>query len=338
MECDYNQTSSGIVAASGADCRAVVGRFDVVSIGRAGVDVYPLESGKVLADVERFGRFLGGSATNVAAATSRLGHRTAIVTRIGDDDFGTFILQELRRLGIATDYVRSVPGSQTPLTFCELFPPDHFPLYFYAPSAPYFDIETSELPMEEIAVAPVFWSTLTGLAQEPSRSAHIAAWESRGRRDHTVLDLDYRERFWASRDDARRAAHEALTYASVAIGNVSECALASGWSEPEAAADWLLERGVSLAIVKMGPAGMLAKTALQTVRRPAIPVDVVNGLGAGDAFGGAVCHGLLQQWSLDRICEFANAAGALVTTRLACADAMPTVEEVMALLALESVS
>lgn len=315
---------------------AVSSRFEVVSIGRAGVDMYPRESGKVLADVERFARFLGGSATNVAAATAKLGHRTAIVTRVGDDDFGGFLLRELRRLGVATDFVLSVPRSQTPLTFCELFPPDHFPLYFYAPNAPYFEISVAELDLDVIAEVPVFWSTLTGMAQEPSRAAHIAAWTARGARDHTILDLDYRERFWESSDAARRAAHEALQYASVAIGNRMESTLVSGWSQPEAAAEWLLGRGVSLAIVKMGPDGVLAMTRDESLRLPALPVEVVNGLGAGDAFGGAVCHGLLLGWSLADTIAFANAAGALVATRLACAEAMPSETEIFELLGKEA--
>lgn len=298
--------------------------------------MYPLESGRVLADVERFARFLGGSASNVAAATARLGHRTALVTRVGDDDFGEFLLHELRRLGVSTDYVQGVPRSQTPLTFCELFPPDHFPLYFYAPNAPYFEIAPSELDLDEITAAPVFWSTLTGMAEEPSRSAHLAAWAARSRREHTILDLDYRDRFWTSSDAARRAAHEALQYATIGIGNRTECALVSGWSEPEAAAAWMLEQGVSLAIVKLGPDGVLAMTADETVRLPALRVDVVNGLGAGDAFGGALCHGLLRGWSLTETVAFANAAGALVVTRLACAEAMPSEQEVLELLSQEA--
>lgn len=320
-----------------ADFHVVDSRFAVIAIGRAGVDMYPRESGKVLAEVEHFSRFLGGSSANVAAATAKLGHRTAIVTRVGDDDFGDFIVRELRRLDVSTEFVRSVPGLQTPVTFCELFPPDHFPLYFYAPSAPYFDIDAAELDLDEIAGVPVFWGTLTGMALEPSRAAHLAAWSIRNRRDHTVLDLDYRDRFWDSPDAARRAAHEALEFASIAIGNQAECTLASGWSEPAAAAEWLLQRGVSLAIVKLGPDGVLAMTRDETLRIPALDVDVVNGLGAGDAFGGAVCHGLLKGWPLSETIAFANAAGAHIATRLACAEEMPSEAEVLALLGKEVV-
>jgi 5-dehydro-2-deoxygluconokinase len=303
-----------------------------MTIGRVGVDMYPLESGKVLSEVTRFGRFLGGSSANVAVAAARLGHSSAIISRVGSDDFGDFIMAELRRLGVATEYVLRVEQAQTPITFCELFPPDHFPLYFYAPNAPYFEINRDELDLDPIAGADIFWSTLTGLAAEPSKSAHELAWEVRGRRAHTVLDLDYRERFWSSSDDARRAAHAALQHASIAIGNRAECALVSGWSEPRAAAEWLLEQGVAMAFVKRGPEGVLAMTADEVLEVPAIPIEVRNGLGAGDAFGGAVCHGLLNGWSLERTVRFANAAGALVAHVLPCAEAMPSVDEVEALL------
>ena len=315
-----------------ADSHLVEQHYSVITIGRAGVDMYPLETGKVLSDVGRFGRFLGGSPANVAVAAARLGHPTAIISRVGADDFGDFIMRELRRLGVATQFVQHVEHAQTPITFCELFPPDHFPLYFYAPNAPYFEIHREELESDAIAKTDVFWMTLTGLAAEPSRSAHQHAWEIRRRRDHTVLDLDYRERFWKSPDEARRTAHEALRHTSIAIGNRAECALVSGWAEPRAAAEWLLEQGVSMAFVKRGPDGVLAMTTEECAELPAIPIEVVNGLGAGDAFGGAVCHGLIKGWPLERIARFANAAGACVAQVLPCAEAMPTAEDVEALL------
>jgi 5-dehydro-2-deoxygluconokinase len=118
----------------------------------------------------------------------------------------------------------------------------------------------------------------------------------------------------------------------VAVGNREECEVAVGETDPVRAADALLERGVELAIVKQGPKGVLAKTRDETVVVRPFPVDVVNGLGAGDAFGGALCHGLLKGWGLDRILRFANVAGAIVASRLECSTAMPTAAEVERLL------
>jgi 5-dehydro-2-deoxygluconokinase len=217
----------------------------------------------------------------------------------------------------------------TPITFCEIFPPDNFPLYFYRePKAPDLNIEADDLPLEQIRRANVFWSTVTGLSQDPSRSAHFAALRARARQGHTVLDLDYRPMFWESRNEARAQVQAALSFATVAVGNREECEVAVEETDPVRAADALLAHGVELAIVKRGPRGVLAKTREESVELDAIPVDVVNGLGAGDAFGGALCHGLLRGWDLEHVIRFANVAGAIVATRRECSTAMPTSEEV----------
>ncbi len=308
--------------------------FEVICIGRVSIDIYPLQTGVGLDVVETFGKFLGGSATNVAVAASRLGNRTAIITRTGADPFGRFVRDELARFSVDPQYVDSVPGMQTPVTFCEVFPPDDFPLYFYqSEDVPYFQISADELDLAAITQAGVYWSTVTGLAEEPSREAHHAAWRARGRSLNTVLDLDFRSRFWRSRSDAAREMQRALSRVSVAVGNVEECALATGETNPVAAAKALLDAGVELAIVKQGPLGALAMTREESVMVPAMRVDTVNGLGAGDAFGGAVCHGLLQNWPLEQTLRFAGAAGALVAARLECANAMPTLSEVQQQLA-----
>jgi 5-dehydro-2-deoxygluconokinase len=303
--------------------------YDVVLIGRTGVDIYPLDHGVGLEDVRTFEKFLGGSATNVAVATARYEHRVALVTRTGEDAFGRFVHQALRGFGVDDSFVSAVGGPPTPVTFCEVFPPDDFPLYFYRyPIAPDLMIEADELPTEAIAGAGIFWATVTGLSQEPSRSAHFAAWQARGRRPHTILDLDYRPMFWQSADEASEQVGKALEHVTVAVGNREECEVAVAERDPHRAADALLERGVELAVVKQGPKGVLAATADERVEVATFPVQVVNGLGAGDAFGGALCHGLLEGWDLRRILEFANVAGAIVASRLECSTAMPTAVEV----------
>jgi 5-dehydro-2-deoxygluconokinase len=308
--------------------------FDVITIGRVGVDLYPLQSGVGLADVSTFGKFLGGSATNVAVAAARHGRRAAVVTRTGADPFGRFVHQALRALGVDDRYVAEVPGLPTPVTFCEIFPPDHFPLYFYRlPKAPDLVIEPAELDLDAIATAGVFWGTVTGLSQQPSRDAHHAAWAARGRRPLTVLDLDYRPMFWDSPQAAAAEVRRALPHLTVAVGNIDEVEVAVGEREPHAAAAALLDAGVELAIVKQGPKGVLARSrAGETVEVPPVPVTVVNGLGAGDGFGGALCHGLLAGWPLERVLRFANTAGAIVASRLECSTAMPTTAEVEALI------
>ncbi len=304
-------------------------RFDLVSMGRTGVDIYPLDHGVGLEDVRTFQKFLGGSATNVAVAAARYGRHSALVTRTGLDPFGRYVRLEAERLGVDPSFISAGEGPPTPVTFCEVFPPDDFPLYFYRyPTAPDLQITAEDLPTDEIRDAGVFWATVTGLSQEPSRAAHAVAFEQRGRRRHTILDLDYRPMFWSDPAEATEQVGRALEEVTVAVGNREECQIAVGETEPQRAADALLERGLEIAIVKQGPKGVLAATADERVEVPPFPVQVVNGLGAGDAFGGALVHGLLAGWDLRRILEFANVAGALVAGRLECSTAMPDEAEI----------
>jgi 5-dehydro-2-deoxygluconokinase len=279
--------------------------------------------------VRTFAKSLGGSATNVAVAAARLGARAAVITKVGDDPFGPYVRDALEGFGVDPRWVGTHPTLRTPVVFCEIFPPDDFPLYFYRePVAPDLMIEVDELDLDAIRSARVYWSTVTGLSREPSRSSHHAAWAARARAPLTVLDLDYRPMFWPSPEDASEAVGKALEHVTVAVGNREECEVAVGESDPGRAADALLDRGIELAVVKQGPRGVLGRTREETVLVPPTPVTVVNGLGAGDGFGGALCHGLLEGWSLERCLRFANAAGAIVASRLECSTAMPTTAEV----------
>lgn len=313
---------------------------DVLTMGRISVDVYPQDIGVGLADVGTFRKYLGGSPSNVAVAAARHGRESAVITRTGQDPFGEYLHRELQKFGVDDSMVSAVPGLQTPVTFCAIRPPDDFPLYFYGrfPTAPDLQIAAGELNLEVIRDAGIFWSTLTGLCQEPSRAAHLAAHEARPRDTlapgrHTVLDLDYRPMFWAAEAQAREQIACILPHVTVAVGNTTECAVAVGPGTPDEQADRLLETGVRLAVVKLGPDGVMAKTESERVVSAPVPVQTVNGLGAGDAFGGALCHGLLAGWPLAAVLEYANASGALVASRISCADAMPTPAEVTGLLA-----
>jgi 5-dehydro-2-deoxygluconokinase len=330
-------------------------RYDLITMGRVGVDLYPEQIGVPLAEVQTFAKSLGGSPTNVAVAAARLGARAAVITKVGDDPFGPYVRSALRGFGVDDAYVGTHPTLRTPVVFCEIFPPDDFPLLFYRePQAPDMTVAPEELDLEAIRDARVFWTTGTGLSAEPSRAATLAALGERragrrslatGRRQSvsgrgagrpaevTIHDLDHRPMFWAHGDDPGEWARRALAHATVAVGNRDEVAVAVGTREPDAAADALLDLGVEIAIVKRGPDGTLARTRVERVEVPAVPVDVVCGLGAGDAFGGALVHGLLNDWPLERTIRLANAAGSHVAGRLACADAMPTLDELEGALA-----
>ncbi|MES4906403.1 MULTISPECIES: 5-dehydro-2-deoxygluconokinase [unclassified Streptomyces] len=309
--------------------------YDLITMGRIGVDIYPLQIGVPLPQVETFGKFLGGSATNVAVAAARLGRRTAVISRTGADPFGEYIHQALREFGVDDRWVTPVDAHPTPVTFCEIFPPDDFPLYFYRrPKAPDLEIHPAELDLDAVRAARIFWMTGTGLSEEPSRAATLAALEARAKAGPTVFDLDWRPMFWPDPAEARPYYAQALRHATVAVGNLDECEVATGVREPAACAESLLAAGVELAVVKQGPKGVLAVHRDGTTAEvPPVPVEVVNGLGAGDSFGGSLCHGLLAGWDLERIMRYANAAGAIVASRLACSSAMPTEAEVEAVLA-----
>jgi 5-dehydro-2-deoxygluconokinase len=301
--------------------------YDLITMGRVGVDLYPEQIGVPLAEVATFAKSLGGSATNVAVAAARLGARAAVITKVGDDAFGPYVRSALRGFGVDDAFVGTHPSLRTPVVFCEIFPPDDFPLLFYRePTAPDMTIAADELDIDAIRDARVFWTTGTGLSAEPSRSATLAALESRPH-GVTVHDLDHRPMFWDDESEAGRWARAALAHATVAVGNRDEAAVATGTRDPEEAAEALLELGVELAIVKRGPEGVLARTRGERVEVPPVAVEVVCGLGAGDAFGGALVHGLLHGWPLERTIRLANAAGAFVAGQLACADAMPTLSD-----------
>jgi 5-dehydro-2-deoxygluconokinase len=310
--------------------------LEVITMGRVGVDLYPEQVGATLADVRTFAKSLGGSPTNVAVAAARLGRRAAVITKVGQDGFGDYVRRALAEFGVDARWVSTDPVLRTPIVFCEVHPPDRFPLLFYRePKAPDMCLTTSDLDMAAIADAPLFWTTGTGLSDEPSRSATLAALDARKGREITVHDLDHRTMFWRTGEDARRWAREALRRATVVVGNTDEAEMATGLRDPRTAAAALLEMGPRLAIVKRGGEGAYARTARDEVSVRAVAIPVLNGLGAGDAFGGALCHGLLAGWPLARTLGVANAAGAIVASRLACADAMPTLSEIEALLARE---
>src|SRR5829696_5028953 len=308
--------------------------LDVLTFGRSGVDIYPLQVGVGLEDVQTFGKFLGGTTANVAVAAARLGRRAAIITGVGDDPFGRYVRQALRELNVDDRHVVTNTEYATPVTFCEIFPPDNFPLWFYRkPTAPDLQVKPSDIDFDAVRATRLMWLSVTGLSEEPSRESHFAVLEARARKQFTVLDLDYRPMFWETAAHATEQVQQALPHVTVAVGNREECEVAVGETEPEKAADALLTAGVELAIVKQGPKGVLAKTRSERVESPPIPIRPLNGLGAGDSFGGSLCHGLLAGWPLQNVLQRANAAGAIVASRLECSTAMPTEAEIETLLA-----
>ncbi|MET0134855.1 MAG: 5-dehydro-2-deoxygluconokinase [Kibdelosporangium sp.] len=307
--------------------------LEALTVGRVGVDLYPEQSGVPLAKVRTFAKSLGGTATNVAVTAARLGRRSAVLTKVGPDGFGTYVRDALADFGVSSAHVGTSPDLLTPVVFCALDPPEDPPLLFYRlPVAPDLTLSSDDVPWDVVAGVPVLWVTGTGVSIEPARGTQRKILRARGRREHTVLDMDYRPMFWVDVESAREQISWMLDHVTVAVGNRTEAEVAVGTSDPDEAARRILDRGVELVMIKKGADGVLVATAEGSWTVPPHPIEVVCGLGAGDAFGGAVVHGLLAGWEPVRIAEFANVAGALVAGRLACADAMPFADEIEELL------
>jgi 5-dehydro-2-deoxygluconokinase len=306
---------------------------ELLTVGRISIDLYCGELGADWHAATTFSKAVGGSPTNVAIAAARLGRRAAVFTKVGSDPFGEVALQELRDFGVDLRFVGVRDGALTPLAFAVLDPPEEPRLLFRRePPAPDLQLARSDIDLDLAATVPVLWVSGGSLSQEPSASTVERMLAARERRDHTILDLDYRPSFWPSRQAASARIGAAIDHCTIAVGNREECAVAVGSDEPSEAARRLLSRGVRLAVVKLGGDGVLvASDSSQRVIPPA-PIKVLCGLGAGDAFGGGLCHGLLCGWEDERAVAFANAAGGIVASRLLCSQAMPYEYEVLAVI------
>lgn len=302
--------------------------FDVISVGRVSVDLYSMEPDVSFREEQQFFKSIGGSPTNVAVAAARLGQKVALVTNVGSDDFGQYVLTKLKGFGVDSRFVGIDESQQTPLAFAALTPPESPQVVFYrGAAAPDTKIELSQVPEQEIQSAKILWISQTSLSQDPTATSCLTWMKMRDRKSDTILDLDYRPSLWKSEAAAREMATSAIGLSTVVVGNREEIRVALGIQNADEAADELLRRGVRLAIIKLGAEGALFATEDERILIPSSQVEVVCGLGAGDAFGGALCHGILAGWDMAKIGQFANAAGAIVSSRLTCADAMPSESE-----------
>ena len=303
----------------------------LVSIGRVSVDLYAEQVGEPIRSVQTFRKSIGGTATNVAVAAARLGNRAALVTKVGDDRFGDYVRHALEcTFGVDTRFLGVDPDLKTPLAFAELDPPEDPNIIFYRePKAPDMNLIAADLDFEVVSEVPILWIPASRMSGEPSRSTIREVLSHRARAPEVVFDLDWRPAFWESEKEAAAEIGSVLDEVTIAIGNREECRIAVGTSDPEEATRRLLARGVRASVVKLGGDGVLVTTSDGYQERiPPFAVKVVCGLGAGDAFGGAFCHGLLNGWTVADAARYGNAAGAIVASRLMCADDMPTAGEI----------
>jgi len=296
-------------------------------MGRLSADIYPAQIRTPLREQRNYVRYVGGFAGNVSTGLARLQVGTAIVSKVGNDGHGEFIRDFLTGEGVNAGWLRIDHTLNTPVVFCEIWPPDRFPLLFYrTPTCPDWELTTEDFDLDAVADASILLASGTGLARDKSRAAHMAALERH--RHTTVFDLDYRPTFWPGADAYRRAVGAALPRANIVVGNEDEVRAATGVDDPRQGIANLRALGPRILILKRGGEGAALFDGNRVVEVPPVRMEVVNGLGAGDAFLASVTHGLLRGIELETAVRRANWAGAYVTSQVPCSEAMPYLQDV----------
>jgi len=309
--------------------------YDVLAIGRSSIDLYAHEIGRPITDVRSFDAYVGGCPTNVSVGTRRLGLRSALLTAVGDDQVGDFVTAFLEREQVETRFIPRKPGRRTSAVILTIQPPDKFPLTFYRDNCADRALTIDDVARTPVAESRVVFVTGTGLSHEPAREATFAAAATaRAAGVPVVVDIDYRPDQWDDAAGFSAQMHALLRSATLAVGTEEELASASGTNDVAQGAAALLALGMEALIIKRGARGA-------TVFRPDRPsadvapfkIEVLNVLGAGDAFASGFLYGYLQGWPLERAVRIGNACGAIVVTRHGCANFMPTLDEVSAFVA-----
>lgn len=340
--------------------------MEVFTIGRVLVDLYANELHRPLDEVETFSKYLGGSAGNMAVGLARLGHKTGLISKVGDDPHGVFLRRYLEESGVDTRFVGTDPKYRTALVFAALFPPADSRILFYRDPCADTEVRIEDVDVDVVADAELLVVTGTALARSPMRETVLHLMRERRRRGkRNVMDVDYRPVLWRDGSEMVLYYDLAVRMTDVLIGNELEIAFvreavraggqggdavlerlrmpgaAGGTPEKHrfereelvAAARDLVAEGVGVVVVKVGAAGSFAVTADGIYEAAGFPVDVVNTLGAGDGFAAGYCSGLLKGWDLERCLRRGNAVGAIVVSRHGCAPAIPTLDELEAFLA-----
>jgi 5-dehydro-2-deoxygluconokinase len=318
-----------------------VPRLDVLAMGRSSIDLYAHEIGVPMTEVKSFDAYVGGCPTNISVGTRRLGLRSALLTAVGEDEVGDFVLAFLNREGVDTSGIPRKRGSRTSAVIMSIQPPDRFPLTFYREGCADRQLTVDDVDRSPIDEAAIVVLTGTGLSHEPARQAtHHAAARARRAGARVLVDIDYRPDQWTDRDAFEREMRALLARAHLAVGTEEEVRAATGEDDAGAAAARLLALGLEALVLKRGEHGSRVYEPNRTpVDVAGFKIDVLNVLGAGDAFASGFIYGLRQGWPLAKAARTGNATGAIVVTRHGCANFMPTWAEVEQFLGLqESVS
>jgi len=339
--------------------------YDTLHMGRSSIDLYSNDIGSAFVDITSFAAYVGGSPTNISVGGRRLGLKTALLTGLGQDPVGDFILKFLQKEGVETRFISRKPGKRSSAVVMGIEPPDSFPLVYYRDNCADIALTIDDVLNAPISNSKVFQFAGTNLSLEPSRSATLFAAElARQAGTKVVLDIDFRPDQWHDPRAFGVVVRTAIRLADVVIGTEDEinAAMLTDVSHIEltdSVSDTQVRGDVDKAIRKMlsmGPpsnAGscktrrwraLLQKKGsqgvcihlvdqhgkIEQIDTPGFPVEVINILGAGDAFAAGFLYGYVKGWDWYKSARMGNACGAIVVTKHGCANFMPTYEEVMA--------
>lgn len=323
--------------------------YDVITYGRSSIDLYSANIGADFVDIQSFNAYVGGSPLNMAVGTKRLGLRSALITGIGQDQIGDFLLNFLNKEGVETKFIQRKPGFRTSAVVLGIQPPDNFPLVYYRENCADSKVTIDDVISANIGDSRLFEISATALNVEPSRSAGFFAAEEAVKNNVPILiDLDFRADQWHDPRSFGVTTRAYLQNCTIALGTEEEI-LATMLSDPDqikitnqqisapeirgnvdAAIAKIRALGVEALIVKRGAKGstVFLKSG-EVIDVPGFPVEVMNVLGAGDAFASGFIYGYLKGWDWFKSCRMGNACGAILVTKPGCSNFNPTLAEAL---------
>ncbi len=323
--------------------------YDVITYGRSSIDLYSANIGADFVDIQSFNAYVGGSPLNMAVGTKRLGLRSALITAIGQDQVGDFLLNFLNKEGVETKFIPRKPGFRTSAVVLGIQPPDNFPLVYYRENCADSKVTIDDVIYANVSDCRLFEISATALNVEPSRSAGFFAAEEAVKHEVPILiDLDFRADQWHDPRSFGVTTRAYLQNCTIALGTEEEI-LATMLSDPnqikitnqqisapeirgnvDAAIRKIMALGIEALIVKRGAKGssVFLKNG-DVIDVPGFKVDVMNVLGAGDAFASGFIYGYLNGWDWYKSCRMGNACGAILVTKPGCSNFNPTLDEVM---------
>jgi 5-dehydro-2-deoxygluconokinase len=327
--------------------------YDSLHMGRSSIDLYSNDVGSAFTDITSFAAYVGGSPTNISVGGRRLGMRTALLTAVGADPVGDFILNFLKNEDVETSFIAVKPQHRSSAVVLGIEPPDKFPLVYYRDNCADINLDIDDVLNSPIRDCKVFQFAGTNLSKEPSRSATMfAAEQARQAGAKVVLDVDFRPDQWHDVRAFGVQIRAILPLVDVVIGTKDEINAAmlddprkmslthSQVSDTKVQGDSrrnierMLEHQLEAVVEKVGAEGAeIHLPAGEIIHAGGFPVEIYNILGAGDAFGGGFLYGYVNGWDWYKSARLGNACGAIVVTKHGCANFMPTLDEVMTFVA-----